>query len=295
MTNDIKGGRLRVLKCNNCLDGYLIVKKKINSDAYFLGCTNYKQDGSGCNETISIQQFNTLFPQEANFKRTLEEVNNREALKYIGKDITSIDTTSAVIEAKKLKEEEKKELNKFSYYCELISKYCGKYEDKIYSVEKEEKLAFIKDGKQWYWFWIDKKEGTFNYRFAHKDEIQTAMLENIKIKEIFTIIDDLMSNHYLSSRQRNGNLEKRVKTVDEILDLEFKKTPLFKKLRYYRMEVAKLDKVPPYVIMHDSTLIDICKKMPKTKQDLLKCSGFGERKLEKYGASIIEIVVKHKE
>lgn len=51
MTNDIKGGRLSIQKCDKCRDGYLIVKSS-RANGYFLGCTNYKSDGTGCNKTI---------------------------------------------------------------------------------------------------------------------------------------------------------------------------------------------------------------------------------------------------
>lgn len=46
MTNDLRGGELPILKCDKCKDGYLIVKK--GKDDYFLGCTNYKPDKTGC-------------------------------------------------------------------------------------------------------------------------------------------------------------------------------------------------------------------------------------------------------
>ena len=40
MTNDIKAGKLLIMKCDKCQDGYLIVKNAKNG--YFLGCTNYQ-------------------------------------------------------------------------------------------------------------------------------------------------------------------------------------------------------------------------------------------------------------
>ncbi|MBE6155715.1 MAG: DNA helicase UvrD [Firmicutes bacterium] len=49
MTNDYDAGKLSIMKCDSCRDGYLIVKRGI--DKYFLGCTNYKNDGTGCNRT----------------------------------------------------------------------------------------------------------------------------------------------------------------------------------------------------------------------------------------------------
>lgn len=48
ITNNIKGGRTSIKKCPKCEDGYLFVKKKVNQEHYFLGCTNYKKDNTGC-------------------------------------------------------------------------------------------------------------------------------------------------------------------------------------------------------------------------------------------------------
>ena len=51
MTNDLRGGELSIIKCDKCQDGYLIVKDGVAGP--FLGCTNYKADKSGCNNTMA--------------------------------------------------------------------------------------------------------------------------------------------------------------------------------------------------------------------------------------------------
>ena len=55
MTNKLEGGKLSVCKCDKCNNGYLIVRKGV--DDYFLGCSNWKADGTGCFKTISRQDF----------------------------------------------------------------------------------------------------------------------------------------------------------------------------------------------------------------------------------------------
>ncbi len=57
MTNEIKAGKLSICKCDQCRDGYMIVKPLRDREQYFLGCTNYKSDGSGCNNKIWARQF----------------------------------------------------------------------------------------------------------------------------------------------------------------------------------------------------------------------------------------------
>lgn len=57
MTNDVKAGKLSILKCECCRDGYLIAKQ--GNGNYFLGCTNYQRNGKGCNNTISADDYYT--------------------------------------------------------------------------------------------------------------------------------------------------------------------------------------------------------------------------------------------
>ena len=52
MTNEYKADKLSIIKCDQCRDGYLIVKPS-QKDDYFLGCTNYKANGKGCNRTMT--------------------------------------------------------------------------------------------------------------------------------------------------------------------------------------------------------------------------------------------------
>lgn len=56
MTNDIKAGKLAIQKCDCCRDGYLIVKAG-KDNSYLLGCTNYKNNGTGCSKMINKKYY----------------------------------------------------------------------------------------------------------------------------------------------------------------------------------------------------------------------------------------------
>lgn len=56
MTNEVKAGKLSVIKCDQCRDGYLVVKPAKEND-YFLGCTNYKKDKTGCSRVMARSYF----------------------------------------------------------------------------------------------------------------------------------------------------------------------------------------------------------------------------------------------
>lgn len=65
---------------------------------------------------------------------------------------------------------------------------------------------------------------------------------------------------------------------------------LFEQLRKLRLEIAKEEAVPPYIIFSDKTLIDMCVKLPKNEYDMLNVSGVGENKFKKYGARFLEVI-----
>ena len=65
---------------------------------------------------------------------------------------------------------------------------------------------------------------------------------------------------------------------------------LWEALRNCRRELAEEQSVPPYVIFHDSTLIEMCSVAPKTLDAFSKLSGVGERKLMKYGEAFIAAI-----
>ncbi len=59
-------------------------------------------------------------------------------------------------------------------------------------------------------------------------------------------------------------------------------------LKDWRLERARRDGVPPYVVLHDRTLVAIASTRPRTLADLAAISGIGPAKLERYGAEILE-------
>ena len=72
MTNDLSGGRLSIIKCDQCRDGYLIVKPGKGDRPPFLGCTNYKHDGTGCSGFMTMDYY--LRNTDARFDELKEEL-----------------------------------------------------------------------------------------------------------------------------------------------------------------------------------------------------------------------------
>jgi ATP-dependent DNA helicase RecQ len=65
---------------------------------------------------------------------------------------------------------------------------------------------------------------------------------------------------------------------------------LWQALKAKRLELAREQGVPPYVIFHDSTLLAMAQARPRRQDELAEISGVGERKLERYGEAFLEVL-----
>ena len=67
-------------------------------------------------------------------------------------------------------------------------------------------------------------------------------------------------------------------------------SPTGEKLRAWRLERARADGVPPYVVFHDSVLHLIADAKPSSLGELSQIPGVGPAKLERYGADVLTLV-----
>ena len=65
---------------------------------------------------------------------------------------------------------------------------------------------------------------------------------------------------------------------------------LFERLRAWRLERARTDEVPAYVVLHDATLRELAAAKPRSQQDLAAVKGFGPAKLERYAADVLAVI-----
>ena len=65
---------------------------------------------------------------------------------------------------------------------------------------------------------------------------------------------------------------------------------LFERLRSWRLETARENEVPPYVVFDDETLAAIAAREPSSLMSLLSVKGVGETKLGRYGSAVLEVV-----
>jgi ATP-dependent DNA helicase RecQ len=66
--------------------------------------------------------------------------------------------------------------------------------------------------------------------------------------------------------------------------------PLFERLRRLRKAIAQKQGVPPYLVFHDSALVEMAAAKPKNPEELRGVKGVGEQKLARYGAAFLEAI-----
>ncbi len=75
------------------------------------------------------------------------------------------------------------------------------------------------------------------------------------------------------------------------LDIAPHEEPLWNALRDARARLAKEQGVPAYVIFHDATLLAMLRDRPASRDALAAISGVGERKLERYGETFLDVLL----
>ena len=92
-----------------------------------------------------------------------------------------------------------------------------------------------------------------------------------------------------SRTQSKGERTSRVKEGYEAVADE----PLWHALKAKRLELAREQGVPPYVIFHDSTLLEMLNRKPETLTEMSQITGIGQSKLERYGDEFLEVLEEY--
>ena len=123
---------------------------------------------------------------------------------------------------------------------------------------------------------------TGEYQVLKLGDISKLKLKDTKVLVKITD-EDKATNRKLKPK-------KNIKGMDSLTSSGFK---LFDKLKELRLEIAREEKMPPYIVFNDKTLIDMCAKTPTTKSDMLNVSGVGENKYGKYGERFIAVIKEY--
>jgi len=68
---------------------------------------------------------------------------------------------------------------------------------------------------------------------------------------------------------------------------------LFEVLRAKRTEIAKSQNIPPYVVFHDKTLLEMAKNRPQSLEKMSTITGIGEVKIQRYGDDFLKVIANN--
>ena len=158
---------------------------------------------------------------------------------------------------------------------------------------------------------VDVLRGRSNEKVRQNefDKLSTfGLMEKSSDWDVRRVLDALLVQGYLRATEDQYRLLKLTPTAREILtggkkfEMRVPVAPekttgknggepdmeLFARLKMLRMQLAAKASVPPYFIFTDATLREMCAEKPENGQQLLRVSGVGEKKAEKYGKAFME-------
>ena len=77
-------------------------------------------------------------------------------------------------------------------------------------------------------------------------------------------------------------------TAREAAPPSFEEIELREYLREWRRQIAQEQRSPAYIILHDTTLDEVCRRVPQSIADLRQITGIGERKAEMFGQQVLD-------
>jgi ATP-dependent DNA helicase RecQ len=130
------------------------------------------------------------------------------------------------------------------------------------------------------------------YRELMKQDIIVREFEHKSLKLTPKAIEILKGNQEVFGVIEEPVQKARTKSSkSDIESLDFNRN-LFKLLKAKRMDLARKQGVPPYIIFADTSLIEMAYYYPQTKESLLNIHGVGRAKSKKYGDDFLEVIVE---
>lgn len=185
----------------------------------------------------------------------------------------------------------------------------GEFVDKTIEAQKVLSCIYRMKVKFGIGMLVDVLRGSKNKKVIqfHFNELSTyGLMKEYSAEDLKNFINTLISHGYINVVEGTypvlslNDRSRRVLTSQEKVQLkEFRvekkaseENELFEILRNLRQELAKENNVPPYIIFGDVTLKEMTVNYPISKYEMLKVSGVGEVKYNKYG-KVFEDVIRN--
>ncbi len=158
---------------------------------------------------------------------------------------------------------------------------------KMWGHDKIKTFGFGQDLTQTDWFSVYRQLLTAGMLSVDLDEISGFRLTS----ESWPVLKGERQIYFRKDPRPAKSQQTKPRRSASVTNLsDEKSSALFEKLRRLRLQISKELGLPPYVVFHDSTLIEMAESRPQTRTALLQISGVGEQKAEKYGQRFLEAI-----
>lgn len=269
LTNDPAGGELQVQKCDWCRDGYLIVKKgkskyRKTEEEYILGCTNYRENGTGCSRVINARYYERWRIEGP--KDVSPAGNISPAGEPVPVELPLRMEDGGKDRAKKISDAQARAGGKTG--PDDSAKEQKDPKDEPSGKEEGKTAAFSPAGKE-----EEEKKTSFenaseNPPVPGKEERKKSGVHTTGKKPVYI--------------EREGFF---VITDDEGQVLT--DTELLKRLCILRREIGRREKVSVHKIISNYGLVNLATFRPETREEYIELYGLGDATFEKYGAEFL--------
>jgi len=166
----------------------------------------------------------------------------------------------------------------------IINVLRGSNEKKVIQYNHNNLSVFGKGKEKSRDFWQNIVKQLINEKVIIKDFDEFGILKlHENAKQVLENQIQVFGNLEIEESSKYSHEKNNAKYDEELFDI----------LRRKRKELADYQKVPPYVIFSDVSLISMATIYPKTKEEFNKISGVGSVKLEKYGDIFLLLIQQY--
>ncbi|MCE9654060.1 DNA helicase RecQ [Clostridium celatum] len=198
-------------------------------------------------------------------------------------------------------------------YCTNCSNCLKNDELRDYTIEAQKILSCVYRSREKYGIavLIDVLRGMIGPKIVNDklNQLSTyGIMKDYSSKFIRDLIKALIDFEYVSLKEGTYSMLKLNEKSYRVLKSEQKvllkltteneekvmNNLLFNTLKRWRKNTAIREGIKPYIIFSDATLIELSNKVPRNQEELLKIRGMGEKKFEKYGHEILNLMLEQK-
>jgi superfamily II DNA helicase RecQ len=105
---------------------------------------------------------------------------------------------------------------------------------------------------------------------------------------------NITMDYTLKYKQNRSSKEITTSPTEQTPVVAIEDKELYQQLKEFRLKKSREENIKPYYIYNNTQMEELINNMPKSIEEMINISGFGEVKCSKYGADILEILGQYR-